>query len=362
MMRYRLLGEWARERGLTALLTAHHLDDQAETLLMRLARGAGVKGLAGMRAWPVRPERRLVARFLAGVIRELEAVCAAAGDRAGPRIRATTTSSSSASACARRSPAADWLDPAALAASAAHLAEADEALDWAAELEWRRGVNRSGGGDRLQADRCAARNPPPDRPPRGPRARDRGRRRGAARPRARPDPRGASQAAARRRCAASFASAAPNGASASARSPTRQRVTEVSAIEGQQLGPGPLRLFLVVSLGFPATVQPWLADEISTFAGRRALRKAASRSGFSFGIFSASFLAMMTRYAARDFGISRCGLDGLSVTSAPGWKVATAPIRSGRPPPSGTRSARSCNSPGRRPCCACRSAAGRRGR
>src|SRR5689334_16837146 len=49
LMRYRLLGEWAVERGLKAILTAHHLDDQAETFLMRLARGAGVRGLAGMR-------------------------------------------------------------------------------------------------------------------------------------------------------------------------------------------------------------------------------------------------------------------------------------------------------------------------
>src|SRR4051794_28920400 len=44
--RYALLSAWASERGLDAIATAHHLDDQAETLVMRLARGSGVRGLA----------------------------------------------------------------------------------------------------------------------------------------------------------------------------------------------------------------------------------------------------------------------------------------------------------------------------
>src|SRR5689334_16392944 len=48
--RYRLLGFWAEERGLDAIATAHHADDQAETFLMRVSRGAGVRGLAGMRS------------------------------------------------------------------------------------------------------------------------------------------------------------------------------------------------------------------------------------------------------------------------------------------------------------------------
>ena len=46
--RYRLLGDWCRAKGVLHLLTAHHQDDQAETLLLRLGRGSGLAGLAGM--------------------------------------------------------------------------------------------------------------------------------------------------------------------------------------------------------------------------------------------------------------------------------------------------------------------------
>lgn len=48
--RLALIGAWAREAGLPAVALGHTQDDLAETLLMRLGRGAGIDGLAAMRA------------------------------------------------------------------------------------------------------------------------------------------------------------------------------------------------------------------------------------------------------------------------------------------------------------------------
>jgi tRNA(Ile)-lysidine synthase len=64
--RYRLLVDHAKAIGADALLTAHHADDQAETVLFRLLRGSGVAGLRGMELM-TRREGMTIARPLIGI-------------------------------------------------------------------------------------------------------------------------------------------------------------------------------------------------------------------------------------------------------------------------------------------------------
>nr|WP_218036068.1 tRNA lysidine(34) synthetase TilS [Sphingobium sp. 15-1] len=126
--RYALLEEWRAARGLDWLLTAHHADDQLETLLMRLNRGAGVGGLAGVRA-----RQGTVLRPLLDVRKaDLHAYALA---RDLPQVDDPSNSDLRFDRAALRMALSgvDWIDAAAAGRSAAALAEAEEALDWAVE-------------------------------------------------------------------------------------------------------------------------------------------------------------------------------------------------------------------------------------
>jgi tRNA(Ile)-lysidine synthase len=74
LRRYAALGEMCRIHRVGLLLTAHHEDDQAETVLLQLLRGSGVAGLSGMDAVNTAPDllgddRLLMARPLLSVSR-----------------------------------------------------------------------------------------------------------------------------------------------------------------------------------------------------------------------------------------------------------------------------------------------------
>ena len=145
--RYAALAQWMAGGGIEVLLTGHHADDQAETLLMRLNRGAGVGGLAGIRArtpLPLAgPDAVVLRPLLAWRRTELAKIVAEAGvhpvddpsnadaayDRARLRVQLRD---------------APWIDPAALARSAAALAEAEEALAFVAERSFEERVRRTG--------------------------------------------------------------------------------------------------------------------------------------------------------------------------------------------------------------------------
>ena len=134
--RYALLASWARDHGLNAVATAHHVDDQAETVLMRLARGSGVRGLAGMSGARMLDARVMLLRPLLNWRRsELGWIVQRAGlaaiedptnvDPKFDRTRARALLSD-----------AEWLDPVRLASAASHCRDADTALAWCAAQEF----------------------------------------------------------------------------------------------------------------------------------------------------------------------------------------------------------------------------------
>lgn len=150
--RYEALGEWAIGRGLDAVATAHHADDQAETLLMRMARGAGLGGLVGVRQKrPLEAGIAVVRPLLDWRRAELAAIVAAAGIKAidDPANRDPRHDRSRFRGMLAQ---ADWADAERLATSARWLADADEALDWAVQSLVETRLRRSGSALTIDAE------------------------------------------------------------------------------------------------------------------------------------------------------------------------------------------------------------------
>lgn len=143
MARYDALGRWCEEHSLAGVATAHHMDDQVETVMMRLNRGSGLAGLSAIRAIQILPHTKapLVRPLLHWRREELSTLVREAGwqavddpsnaddrfDRA--RLRKAIAG-------------AEWLDRAQVARSAALLAQAQDSIAWAVENEVARYVRR----------------------------------------------------------------------------------------------------------------------------------------------------------------------------------------------------------------------------
>ena len=133
--RYNLLGTWCRQHGVTGLYLAHTLEDQAETFLLRLARGSGIDGLSGMRPVAAIPSANgtgvvVVRPLLAQRRGSLRKFLEARGERwiedplnFDPRFARTRLRSS------WQDLEALGLSPARIAAAASHMARARRALE-----------------------------------------------------------------------------------------------------------------------------------------------------------------------------------------------------------------------------------------
>lgn len=157
--RYALLSDWAAERELGAVALGHTLEDQAETVLMRLARRAGVDGLSAMAPrvlrggtlW-LRPcltvsRGRLQARLRAYDIQWVDDP-----SNEDPRYDRIKTRQMLATLGAL------GLDPHALAEVASHMRDAREALEVATRRSARRCITHHHGA--LALDRmCFAAEP-----------------------------------------------------------------------------------------------------------------------------------------------------------------------------------------------------------
>lgn len=129
-VRYGLLHRWADLHGLTWIATAHHADDQLETLLMRIARGSGLPGLSSIRE----VNGRIIRPLLGFTKAELLAVCEA--HKVIPCEDPSNANADFDRVKIRNwlQMAPDMLDARRAGRTAAALRQAHEALEWVAEF------------------------------------------------------------------------------------------------------------------------------------------------------------------------------------------------------------------------------------
>lgn len=138
--RYALMEDWSERENLHWIATAHHADDQLETVLMRLMRGSGIDGLSAIRPVNGKIIRPLLGVRKAELVRHVESCGLKAvadpsnEDDAFDRVRLRTALTHFPD-----------FDPDRLARSLMATRESSQALGWVVEREARNHVKDANG-------------------------------------------------------------------------------------------------------------------------------------------------------------------------------------------------------------------------
>jgi len=158
--RYEVLAAYCRTHKIDRLYVAHHLDDQAETFLFRLAKGSGLDGLSAMRHVHMKRGLQIVRPLLDVPKEQLVDLCRAHDipfvddpsnedtKYARPRLRQSRTVLEEEGLSAKR-----------LAVTAARLGRAREALDHYADAAFQKNV-KPHGVDKITLDYEGLKNEP----------------------------------------------------------------------------------------------------------------------------------------------------------------------------------------------------------
>jgi tRNA(Ile)-lysidine synthase len=146
-VRYALLHNHADAVDCDFIATAHHADDQLETVLMRIARGSGIDGLAAVRA----RQGRIVRPMLGFTKSDMEEICTRSGITP---VRDPSNSDDSFDRVVMR----QWLsstthpfDPHRAVRTATAFADVSEALEWMTDTMFETHVSPRDGGFVLNA-------------------------------------------------------------------------------------------------------------------------------------------------------------------------------------------------------------------
>ena len=145
--RYALMSKWAKEKNVGALMTAHHADDQAETFLMRAARGSGLNGLAAIRPDVVITAEGQKLRLLRPLLGFTRSALAEIVEKAGFTFVSDPSNDNphyDRTHFRRLLKASPWINRQHIAEAARYCQQSEEAIEWVTAKEAAARIRKKG--------------------------------------------------------------------------------------------------------------------------------------------------------------------------------------------------------------------------